>query len=88
MHYDWKGPFRRRLQRAASERGRRMAAARWARDRERRGRLARLTAEQYPNRIVRRIIVIDRETEAREATIFEWDSEPEARRKVRGLLKR
>jgi hypothetical protein len=62
-----------------------MAAARWAKDRERRDRLALLTAEQYPNRIVRRIIVVDREKDVREAVIWDWDSAREARRKVRRL---
>ena len=46
-----------------------MAAVRWAKDRARRSELAKLTAEQYPNRIVRRIIVIDGEKEVREAVI-------------------
>ena len=86
MHNDWKGPYLRRLHKNASERGKRMAAARWAKDRERRKRLAQLTAEQYPNRIVRRVIVIDGERTAREAVIFLWDSDREARRKVRRVL--
>ncbi len=63
-----------------------MAAARWALDHERRNQLAKLTAEQYPNRIVRRIIVIDDEKDAREAVIFQWDSAREARRKLRQVL--
>ena len=64
-----------------------MAAVRWAKDRERRRQLAALTAEHYPNRIVRRIIVIDGEKDAREAVIFEWDSEREGRRKIRAVLR-
>ena len=87
MHNGWKGPYRRWLQKQASERGKRMATARWARDRERRTVQAQLTAEQYPNRIVRRVIVIDREKEAREVVIFQWDSEREARRKIRKVLR-
>jgi hypothetical protein len=86
MNNDWKGPYNRRLQRRASERGRRMAAARWKRDRERREALAALTAEQYPDQIVRRVIVIDRERSVREATIFAWDSARVAGRKIRGVL--
>lgn len=88
MHKDWNGLYQRRLRQAASVRGRKMAAARWARDRERRRRLAEVTAEQYPERIVRRIIVIDQEKDAREAVIFKWDSEREARRKIRQVLGR
>ena len=49
--------------------------------------MAALTAEHYPNRIVRRIIVIDGEKDAREAVIFEWDSEREGRRKIRAVLR-
>jgi hypothetical protein len=79
MHDDWKGPYSRRLQKKASERGRRMAEGRWNKDRERRAGLARMTAEQSPNRIVRRIMV-------REAVIWEWDSAREARRKIRRVL--
>ena len=45
MHRDWKGPFNRRLQKSRSERGRRMANARWQRDRERRTALAKVMAE-------------------------------------------
>ena len=86
MHTDWKGPYNRRLQKAASERGRNAAKVRWQRDGERRSALARVTAEQYPNRIVRRVIVINDERIAREAVIFEWDSEREAGRKVRKIL--
>lgn len=86
MHNSWKGAYSRRLQREASERGRRMAAARWAKDRARRAKLAAVSAEQYPTRIVRRIIVVDRERYAREAVIFTWDSAREARRKVRAVL--
>ena len=86
MPRDWKGPFSRRLQRQASDRGKRMAAARWNLDRKRRARLADVPAEQYPGRIVRRIIVIDAERECREAVIFAWDSAREARRKLRRVL--
>lgn len=86
MRGDWKGPFSRRLQRAASDRGRRMANARWDLDRARRARLAALTAEQYPQRIRRRIVVIDDETRVRETVIWAWDSVREWRRKERAAL--
>lgn len=87
MLMSWKGAFSRKLQRAASERGRRMAKRRWELDRERRNKLAELTAEQFPSRIVRRIVVIDNETTVRETTIWSFDSYREARRKERAVLK-
>ena len=63
-----------------------MAAARWRLDRERRDKLAAVAAEQYPNRIVRRIVVIEEERWVREVVIFAWDSWREARRKMRLAL--
>ena len=63
-----------------------MANARWQRDRERRTALAKVMAEQYPNQILRRIVVIDRERTVREAVIFAWDSAREAARKIRRVL--
>lgn len=87
MPRDWKGPFSKQLQAAASERGKRMAKRRWELDRERRNKLAQLTAEQYPNKVVRRIIVIDNEQAVREAVIWQWDSVRFAARKVREILR-
>lgn len=86
MHTDWKGPFRRRLQKIASERGKRMAAVRWQRDRERRRQLATLTAEKHPSEIVLRVVVIRNEREVSEATIWSFDSTRSARRKLRAVL--
>jgi len=86
MRLDWKGAFNRRLQRRASERGRTMANRRWALDRERRAKLAALTAEQNPSHIRRRIVVIDRECMVREAVIWSWDSARSARRKVKDVM--
>ena len=63
-----------------------MAQARWRADRERRQRLAALTAEQFPGHIVRRIVVIDGETNVREAVVWSFDSTREARRKTRAVL--
>lgn len=63
-----------------------MARARWAKEHQRRNELAKLTAEQYPNQIVRRVIVIDGEIEARETVIYKWDSRREARRKIQEVL--
>jgi hypothetical protein len=74
-----------------------MANARWRADRERRNKLAALTAEQYPARIVRRIVVsalgetspgggIDDEQTVREATFWNWESGRDWRRKERAVL--
>lgn len=85
MQDDWKSAFSRRLQKAASVKGRRMASVRWQKDRKRRDALAAITAEQMPSRIVRRIVVIDNENTVRECTIWSFDSARSARRKVRAL---
>ena len=77
----------RRKVRADSERGRRMANARWAKDRIERDRLAKLTAEQCPSRIVRRIVVIDNETAVREAVFWNWESRRSWRRKELAVLR-
>lgn len=87
MRSDWKGPFSRRLQKAASERGRRMANQRWRLDQERRNRLAVLTAEQHPAKIVRRIVVIDNETTVKEAVIWSFDSGRSRKRKEKEVLR-
>jgi hypothetical protein len=86
MPRDWKGPFSRRLQRRASERGRIMAKRRWELERERRNRLGVLSPEQCPNAIVRRIVVIDNETTVREVVIWSFDSFRSAKRKERSVL--
>ena len=72
---------------AASERGRRMANARWAKDRAERDRRAKLTAEQCPSRIVRRIVVSDNETTVREATFWSFESRRSWRRKELAVLR-
>ena len=86
MRGDWKGPFQRRLQKARSERGRRLANIRWAKDRAERNKLAALTAEQFPSRIVRRIVVIDNERTVREETFWNFESQRSWRRKERKVL--
>jgi hypothetical protein len=63
-----------------------MARARWAKDRAERDRLARLTAEQFPSRIVRRIVVIDDERIVREATFWSFESRRSWKRKEREIL--
>lgn len=64
-----------------------MANVRWARDRARRTQLATLTAEQYPSKIVRRIVVIDHESTVREATFWSFESRRSWQRKERFLLR-
>lgn len=59
--------YSRKMEIAASERGKRMAAERWRRDRERRDLLASMAPERMTAKIIRRIIVIDGETTVREA---------------------
>ena len=73
---------------AARERGRKMAAARWRIDRMRRDQLAALSPERYPGRILRRIVVIEEERTVREVILRESDSEREARRKIKWVLTR
>lgn len=73
-----------RRRRSASERARARAIRRWELDRQRRDALARASG---PEKIVRRIVVIDRETTVREVTIYEHDSQRDARRKVREVMK-
>lgn len=65
-----------------------MARRRWELDRERRIKLAELSAEQHPNSIVRRVVVIDNETTVREAVVFNFDTPAQARRKVNRVLLR
>ena len=77
--------YHQRRARAASDRGRRMAEARWQADRERRRRLAALAPLNYPGRISLRVVVIRQEQEVSEAVVFDTDSTREARRKIRAL---
>ena len=79
--------YERQRAKQASERGRRMAKARWAADRARRDRLAAAEAEMFSGKIVRRIIVVDSEKEVREAVIWSFDSRREARRKLNSVLR-
>lgn len=63
-----------------------MAAARWAKHRERQARLADLPIEQRRDRIVRRIVVIDDEQDVREVVIYANDSRQTARQKRQRVL--
>lgn len=86
MPRDWKGPFSRRLQVRASELGKRMANRRWELYRQRRDRLAAITADQFPDRIVKRIVIITNETDVREIVYRAWDSPRECKRKDRQVF--
>lgn len=69
-----------------SELGRQKANARWKKDRERRDKMAALTAEKYQSRIARRIIVIDDESRVKEVVIWNFESAHSVRRKERQAL--
>lgn len=88
MPRDWKPSYFKRLRERASKRGRAMAKRRWDNDRIRRDRLFGLNAEKFPGNIVRRIVVIDRESFVREAVIFDFDSIRSSRKKLRDILTR
>ena len=76
----------RRKVRRLSEIGRAKANRRWELDRKRRDNIARMTAEEYPSKIVRRIVVIDNETEVRETVIWNFESARRVRQKQREAL--
>lgn len=63
-----------------------MANRRWALDRDRRNKLALLTAEQCPALIVERLVRIVGERQVSETVIWSFDSDREAYRKKRKLL--
>lgn len=85
MHFPPKNPTIRKI-RAASDRGRRMAQARWKMERQRQAQLAAKDPAFTGLEIIRRIVVIDRETTAREAVIYSCDSARSARTKLRNVL--
>lgn len=60
-----------------------MAAVRWARERERRDKLAALSAQQHPTKIVGRIVAIANEQQAKEFTLWSFDSWRERKKKCR-----
>jgi hypothetical protein len=77
--------YHQRVTKRLSERGRKMAQARWRKDRERQEALARRDPDPARG-IARRIIVIEEERRVREVTIYEDDCLAKARRKVREVL--
>lgn len=85
MHYPSKNLIVRRKQ-AASEKGRRMANARWKNERARQDAIAAADPLRVTGRIIRRIVVIDEERAVREAVIYDFDSIRSARSKLRNVL--
>ena len=63
-----------------------MSARRWAMDRMRREIVAASDPIKFSREIVRRVVVIDRETTVREAVIYAFDSQREANRKLRRVM--
>ena len=85
MRYDWNS-FKSRKKQAKRELGRKLAGIRWAKDRERRNKIAALEAESNPSRIVRRIVVIDNERDVREIVLWSWENWRDWKRKLKPLL--
>jgi hypothetical protein len=81
MPGDWKGPYRRRLQKRASERGRRMANARWAKFHADRSRLDVLDPVRVGGRIIERLVRVTAESRVIERTFYEFDRPCDWRRK-------
>ena len=86
MPRDWKQGYQRRLQKAASERGKRMVNARWAKERNAREQLAQRDPIQVGGKIVERWIRVIGETIVRERAIYEFDLPCDIRRKRRELF--
>ena len=61
-----------------------MAKSRWEKEATRRDALARIST--ITGRIVRRVVVIDNETTAREAVIYDYDSRRSAAAKLRRVI--
>ena len=68
---------------AATDRARHRANIRWQRDREQRAALAAMDPVRFDGRVVRRIVVIDRETTAREIVFYDFDRYSDRKRKLR-----
>lgn len=85
MPTDWKGPYKRRLAKRASERGKRMAKARWVKFHAQRDRMDALDPVRL-GRIKRRIVVIDDEVRIKERTFYKFDRPCDWKRKLREVL--
>lgn len=70
-----------------SEKARRMAKVRWDRERAMREKVAAMDPARFEGKIVRRIIVIEREFLSREVVIYDFDSERRAKAKLRAVLR-
>jgi len=68
---------------AASVKARERANARWTKDRAMRDRLAAMEPSRFLGRIVRRVIVIDNETTAREIVLYDFDNYTDRKRKMK-----
>lgn len=81
--------YQRQRAKRASDRGKRMAKARWAKDRARRAALAAVAEDRpqiYAGDIARRVVVIDNERDVREMIVWRWDRPAEVRRKINKCL--
>lgn len=85
MPRDWKGSYSRKLRDMASERGRRMARARWDKFHAERGRLNAIDPVRVGGKIVKRIVVIHDENCVKERTFYEFDRDCDWKRKKREL---
>ena len=75
--------YQTRKVKAARERGKRRAKARWDKDRAMRDRIAAIEPASFGGEIVRRVVVIDREKSAREIIFYAFDTYSDRRRKLR-----
>ena len=86
MPRDWKSSYNRRLHNAASERGKRMANARWAKFHSERARLDLLDPVRIGGRIVERLVRIVGEERVIERTFYKFDRPCDWKRKRRELF--
>lgn len=63
-----------------------MANVRWSNERARQAAIAAADPLRVTGKIIRRIVVIDDEREAREAVIYDFDSARSARAKIKKIL--
>jgi hypothetical protein len=68
--------------RSASINARKRANIRWSKDRAMRDRLAEMEPSQFSGRIVRRIVVIENESAAREIIFYDFDTYTDRKRKL------
>jgi len=83
MRHKW---FSVKAKKRASLNARTRAKRRWALDRERRARLDALDPIQVGGNIVRRVVVIDKESRVRERVFYEFDRPCDRKRKLREVL--